>query len=419
MQLQWQKSIPFLIFERDLSSNTRPQGWGITIHFALNELLELLPDSISARLDSAMVNPSLPHDAGNFLFLNLSNCDIKWRIPPTERKRLSRDRFRQLLLGEGMENEVLWGKHLVSVIPTAEGVTAYFNDGSCYKGLLLVGADGALSTVRSLLCSPRSSTPVPLPIHFIGTALEVTRPYIEPLLALDPILFQGCHPATSTYMWFSVMETPETNGTLSSPAGGERWKIQLCLSWPSHPDDVEIPETNAARILLMREKTAVFDSRLRRVFHDALPQGHSPVISINLADWCPPVDPWENFGGRITLAGDAAHSMTMCMFPPAFVPALPADQPIDRGEGLNHGILDVYNLLPALEKMYDTSVTTSDETRVRMDAIAFYEEEFRLRGRQAVLLSRDACLQAHQWDQLNEESAVLTKRTRIHNLYKP
>jgi hypothetical protein len=37
-----------------------------------------------------------------------------------------------------------------------------------------------------------------------------------------------------------------------------------------------------------------------------------------------------------------------------------------------------------------------------------YETEMRERTRRAVLLSRQACLDAHDWDQLNEDSAILT-----------
>lgn len=261
------------------------------------------------------VNPSFAkHDTGNFLFLNLSNCEVKWRIPPAERKRLSRDRFRQLILEEGLEQEVLWGKRLVSVASTDSGVVAHFSDGSHYEGLLIVGADGASSTIRPLLCSRAGSIPTPIPIHFLGISLQVTRQYVEPLLALDPMLFQGCHPETSSYLWFSVVDTPETNGTISNPLDSQTWKIQLCVSWPSHRDEAEIPTTDSARVMLLREKTKTFDPRLKTLFHDALPLDHSPIMSIGLADWCPPVDPWNNFGGRVTLIGDAAHTMTMCMF---------------------------------------------------------------------------------------------------------
>lgn len=85
---------------------------------------------------------------------------------------------------------------------------------------------------------------------------------------------------------------------------------------------------------------------------------------------------------------------------------------IDRGEGLNHGILDIYALVSALQRIHEASIAASDQAQVRIEAIVEYEKEIRLRGRHAVLLSREACLQAHQWDKLNEDAAVLKRRTR-------
>lgn len=244
--------------------------------------------------------------------MNLSNGEIKWRIPTTERKRVSRDRFRQLLLGEGMAETVLWGKEMVSFQPTETGIKAIFNDGSSYEGLLLVGVDGAASKVRSLVFTPETSLPTPLPVNFLGTSLYLNEEIAKPLLDIDPLLFQGCHPESSTYLWFSIIDSPETNGTISQPVDKRKWKVQVCLSWPSSGEDNEVPTTDAGRVAVMKERTADFDPRLKALFHDALSPDHAPVMSLKLSDWYPPSEQWKNLNGRVTLAGDAAHTMTMC-----------------------------------------------------------------------------------------------------------
>lgn len=38
----------------------------------------------------------------------------------------------------------------------------------------------------------------------------------------------------------------------------------------------------------------------------------TPVTEIKLGDW--PCLEWDNHDGTVTLAGDAAHAMTMCTF---------------------------------------------------------------------------------------------------------
>ena len=308
-----QNSIPFLIFERDSSSEARTQGWALTIHTALSELLSLLPESLNARLDSVKVDPG-NGDAGDYPFLDLSNCDVKWRMPSAIRKRVSRDRFRQLLL-EGMEQELLWGKLLTAVVPTAAGVKALFSDGSSYEGLLLVGVDGAASTVRTFICPSSASVRTSLPVTYLGTSLEVTKSsIIEFLLDIHPVLIHGCHLESSTYMGFAPLDTPATNGTISRPVEEQIWKIQIVMSWWNTADDYEIPSTDAERVMMLKERAANFDPKLKAIFHDVLPSDHSPIRDIRIVDWLPPCDPWDSFDGRVTLAGDAAHHMTMCKF---------------------------------------------------------------------------------------------------------
>lgn len=75
---------------------------------------------------------------------------------------------------------------------------------------------------------------------------------------------------------------------------------------------------------------------------------------------------------------------------------------IDRGEACNHGILDAVRLVEAIEKIYAGGSSK--------DSIDEYEAEMRERAQAAVLLSRQACLDAHDWESLNENSAILKRR---------
>lgn len=78
----------------------------------------------------------------------------------------------------------------------------------------------------------------------------------------------------------------------------------------------------------------------------------------------------------------------------------------DRGEAANHGILDAYQLMEAIVKIYAGLATPST-------AIGEFEKGMRARTSRAVRLSRQACVDAHDWSRLDETSAILTKRAIV------
>lgn len=101
------EGIPFTVFERDPNPDHRGKGWGLTIHWALDTLLSLLPQHIVDRLPESYVNPEAVKrgENGNFLFYDLSTGEAKWQVPAARRIRVSRERLRRLLM-EGIEVQV-------------------------------------------------------------------------------------------------------------------------------------------------------------------------------------------------------------------------------------------------------------------------------------------------------------------------
>lgn len=335
-------------------------------------------------IDGVQVDPAVGRkDTGSFLFLNLSNGETKFRIPPSERRRVNREKLRAVLL-KGVAQHVRWGKRLskVDVGNEGHGVRAFFEDGSSVSGAVLIGADGSNSAVRKFL-RPDNYRNSRLPIRFAGSSVDMTRDQVAPLRDLDPLLFQGCHPETSCFLWVSMLETPEVNGTAGS--AHERYRVQINLSWPVKSAEDEIKADHVARLEDMKRRAQVFTPVLKEAV-DLIPVG-TPVLEIELADW--PCLEWANRGGRVTLAGDAAHAMTMY-----------------RGEAANHGMLDAYYLCEKLKRIYTRSES-------QQDAIAEFEQEMRTRTSHAVQMSRQACFDAHDWERLNESSAVLTKRAVV------
>ncbi|KAK8028499.1 hypothetical protein PG991_005555 [Apiospora marii] len=375
-------NIPFEIYERDEDTNVRPQGWALTLHWVLPYLERLLDAGTFARLETVQVDPELGrHDTGNFLFLNLATEEVKFKIPSNKRHRLDRERFRALLL-EGVRDHVHWSQTVVNVRHEAapHGVSAIMQDGTSASGFLLIGVEGTNSRIRRFLV-PDGYENYQLPARMVGVRLEMTEAQVAPLRCLDPLLFQGAHPTTGTFMWFSILDVPDTNGT--GDTSNPLYHVQLMLSWLFRGPEDEIPESNGDRLEQMRTKADGLSPTFNRVIQNI--PSTIPVTEVKLVDWVPSPD-WDNRGGSVTLAGDAAHAMTMY-----------------RGEAANHGILDAYLLVKAITSIYHGEIN-------QKDAIDAYEAELRHRTQPAVLLSREACLGAHNLHALNENSAVVRRR---------
>ncbi|KAL6365704.1 hypothetical protein LRP88_01705 [Fusarium phalaenopsidis] len=371
--------IPYRIYERDAHISSRGQGWAITLHWVLPFLKELLSDDTFKDVESVQVDPEADRQGlGKFVFINLETLEPKFLIPPGDRRRVNREKLRNVLL-KSVSDQVMWSKRLTSIRDKDDGVVAMFDDGTQAEGSLIVGVEGSNSSTRKFL-APESYRNVRLPIRFTGAALDLTPEQVKPLKDIDPLLFQGCHPVTGTFFWFSMLETPKVNGTAGT--GDEHYRVQVMISWPMKTPDDEVGVTDTERLANMKRRATEFNPVLRDVVH-RIPEG-SEVIEIVLQDW--PCPHWDNHHGKITLAGDAAHAMTMY-----------------RGEAANHGILDAYRLCKALEAVYRQGKDLEE-------AIGEYETELRERTSVAVLLSRQACLDAHDWAGLNENSAVLKKR---------
>jgi len=339
---------------------------------------QLFSSETLEAIDSTQVDPEVGrNDTGNFLFLNLETLEAKFKIPPNERRRVNREKMRIALL-DGVREHVHWSKRLVEIRESDDGATAIFEDGTRAEGCLIVGAEGSNSRTRKHLF-PDAYRNTQLPVRFIGAAVNMTPEQVQPLRDLDPLLFQGCHPKTGNYLWVSMLESPAVNGTAGKD--NERYRVQINISWQVKELKDEVPNSDAERLAKMKRRAADFAKPLRDAVN-MIPEG-SPIQEIVLADW--PCLKWES-RGNVTLVGDAAHAMTMY-----------------RGEAANHGLLDAYYLWTKLEEIKNGKI-------IKLKAIQEFETEMRERTHTAVLLSRQACLDAHDWDNLNENSAVLKRR---------
>jgi 2-polyprenyl-6-methoxyphenol hydroxylase-like FAD-dependent oxidoreductase len=300
-------------------------------------------------------------------------------------------------------------------------ITAHFADGTSFEGSLLIGCDGARSHVRELLC-PTSFQTHQLPVRLLGVSVVFPTAVAKPLRDLDPYFMQAGDKREDLFLWFSCKSKRPSKSTLTlilhlvldGPSNNDRpekesYTCQILISWPLRPPQLpEVPASAADRVALMKRLSSEWSDPFKSIIA-AIPDDAQPV-TLKLEDWPPPLQPgvqnggWDNLGGRVTLAGDAAHAMTMY-----------------RGEVFNHALRDLQVLVENIAPVYKTSVEeaggTGEWSKILKDAVDRYEKEMCARGRPAVLASRRACLDAHEQGRIGPNSPLVARRVmRIEEL---
>lgn len=97
-----QLKTPFQIFERDSSFASRGSGWGLTLHWSLPALRELLPGHLLPHLREIYVDREAVErgEDSTFPFFDLTTGERKGGVPQAgqnQRIRVSRERLRKLL----------------------------------------------------------------------------------------------------------------------------------------------------------------------------------------------------------------------------------------------------------------------------------------------------------------------------------
>lgn len=304
------ENIPFRIFERDESAASRSAGWGLTLNWGLPMFRALLPEDILARLPETYVNKQAVDagEKGSFTFFDLSTGEAKWKVPASERIRVSRRRLRELMVS-GLPIE--WGKTLVDIQKADDGVTATFKDGTSATGSLLVACDGAHSITRRLL-HPENFENYQLPVRFVGAAVNYTADQVSAIRKLDPYFLQGSDPRTDAYLWFSFLEVPGDPGApKSSESGEDMYRCQIMTSWPyregffGRADPSDVPNTDFGQLIWMKSLSAEWVEPFRSIVQ-GIPSD-AEIKPVELTDWVPRKNTNVMFDGRVVLLGDAAH----------------------------------------------------------------------------------------------------------------
>jgi salicylate hydroxylase len=342
-----------VVFERDQSPESRAQGYRISIRaMGLAALKALLPKDKFERLDYAKVA-----DVGDGFIYATSQMKplLKILMGKDAAIQLLRAELRNILL-EGIN--IQWNKRLVALEESSDKVTIHFEDGLSASGDLLVGCDGGASKVRELMKSHGArSLPKVLETGLVTFGGQIDRtPEWNDLLVLNRdgfVRYLGPHGHSIGVCFSERKDRSPTVFWALSEEMGEREP-----SWYQ----LGAENTNRQRILerckeLINKKG--WHLNLQKLINQTNPNElrepwFLPTTHFSKDNQFPMMP-----SGRITLLGDAAHSM-----------------PPDRGLGGNNVLEDARLLVSILG--------APQKDIVWPKVIAEYETQMLARAKRAV-----------------------------------
>ena len=309
------RGIPFTLYERDESFDSRSQGYGLTLQQASKAIEGLgifsLPDGITSTRH-------VVHDQdGN----SIGEWGLRrWKIPfveKTSKRRnvhIARQTLRQVLLQNlGTSQSVKWGHRLTGFSNNKDGtVDLTFQAGGkqqIAQADLVVGADGIRSVVRGLVIGEHDT-----PLKYLGCIV---------ILGICPLRSLGdtTSPLLDSATVFQTVNGHERIYMMPYDADTIMWQLSFPLS-----------ETEAKKLSAQGPKAMKDEACRRLVWHDPIPQILAATLEKDITGY--PVYDRELFDptvlqekGNVTLLGDAAHPMSPF-----------------KGQGANQALIDALTL---------------------------------------------------------------------------
>ena len=303
------------VYERDETPASRLQGFrvhispqgSLALHDCLPPELWMLFDNTGGAFTHGFT--MMTEQLGELL--HVSGDDDRTANEPVARHRsVSRITLRHILL-RGLEDVVHFDKRFIRYEEAGSRVIAHFADGSTAEADVVVAADGVNSRVRQQYLP--HAEPIDTGVMVLGGKVPLTD---GALALLPPRLLDGpviALPPESASLFMAVwkrqsgsdrylrlmgidQEIPEDEDYLIMGFGAQR-EYYGFRSDPSTLRNAELKDT-------LRRKVARWHPTLRKLV-ELLDENEMVPSRIRTSQ---PVEPWR--ATRITLLGDAIHSMT-------------------------------------------------------------------------------------------------------------
>lgn len=264
-------------------------------------LKTLVPESWSPRLQSVHADPHEPPKDHDFLtFVQGDNGSTISAFPVATFYRLRRSKLREVL-SEALD--IRHEKRLADVTfaPDQQSVTAHFSDGTSATGSMLIGADGARSTVRQCLLGPQLGSVNTIP--YCATFVERTFSKEQALFlrSFHPLYLAAAHP-DNLFSFFAVQH-------VADPDDPTTWVFKYYISWQSSREEQEATAqwTDAQRLAQQKELARNFCEPWKSAYEWT--PDDTPVWHMSMTEWDPGME-----GHRWDSKFPVAHSYaTLCL----------------------------------------------------------------------------------------------------------
>ncbi|KAK0649150.1 hypothetical protein B0T16DRAFT_409522 [Cercophora newfieldiana] len=346
----------------DRETTPRDRNWGITLSWALPLLNGLLPPDLASRLQDCQPDTSLSvASAGEqgVLIRDGLTGDTKIRVLYPDGVRRMQIQKTKRVLSQGLN--IKYGKKLLDLTYDAPGqVTAHFADGTTEAGNVVVGADGGSSQVRRCLLGEKAAAQEVLPYAFMNFPFSLPADKARWLdSVMNPSVDVAPHPK-SMYMGLFLLDKPD----LERP---ETWVFYVLVTWPiACKEDEENSENRLERLRAHMDGWADPYKSVVEWLADDIAIGAD-----QLRIWHP--KEWDNREGRVTLAGDAAHSMTFHRGQGGNLAIKDADEFVKHMVDVKEGRMSLRDAMDAYDKGV---VARGEEVEIsRLQAAAFHDYE--------------------------------------------